>query len=412
VEGRHYLRLLTRNWLAISTIVVLAVLIGVLVHVVVPQRYESTVSFLVQPNQVSSSSAEVYQGELLAESRAQLYGRLMTGAELAQLVSARLDGVVSAKRVRADVAPSVTQGSSVIDVSVVDDSPAVAVSVARGLAAELPAYTATLEESANGPATTVRVVAQPSNAEATGAGLIGALGVAVLVGLVLAFLVAVLRELTNRRIRDVDDLRAAVGPGTVCVPLRRRRGQHGTVDQALVPLSRLLSSATMHDRPVVVVPLSSSAGTGAWILDLATRLSAHGERVALVDADLERRLLPSGLTSTVEIVGAEVVTATTGGDSPDHAEAPNADVIDAAIIKVLSAARERADIVLVVTGSVLLRSHPTLIATEEAEVIVLVERNRTSAADVRTAVEVVRQFGSEVGAAVLARGSRRARPRS
>jgi capsular polysaccharide biosynthesis protein len=412
VEGRHYLRLLTRNWLPIATIVVLAVLIGLLVHVVVPQRYESTVSFLVQPNQASSSSAEVYQGELLAESRAQLYGRLMTGAELAQLVSTRLGGVLSAKRVRADVAPSVTQGSSVIDVSVVDDSPAVAASIARGLAAELPAYAATLEEAPTDPSTTVRVVARPSPAQATGAGLIGTLGLAVLVGLVLALLVAVIRELTNRQVRDVDGLRTAVGPGTVCVPLRRRRGQHGTVDQALVPLSRLLTSATMHDRPVVLVPLSSSPRTGAWILDLATRLSARSERVALVDADLERRLLPSGLTSTVEVVGAEVVAATTGGDSPDRAEAPNADVIDAAIIKVVSAARERADIILVVTGSVLLRGHPTLIATEESEVIILVERNRTAAADVRTAVEVVRQVGSEVGAAVLARGSHRSPYRS
>lgn len=412
MEGRHYLRLLTRNRIPIAAIVVLAVLVGVLVHVFVPQRYESSVSFLVQPNQASDSSAEIYQGELLAESRAQLYGRLVTGAELAQLVSARVGGGLSAKRVRADVAPSVTQGSTVIDVSVVDNSPTVAVSVAHGLAAELPAYAATLEESPANPATTVRVVAQPSPAQPTGPGLLGTIGLAVLGGLVLAFLVAVIRELTNRRVRDLDDLSAAVGPETVCVALHRRHRQHETADQALVPLSRLLSSAATHDRPVVVVPLSSSPRTGAWILDLATGLSAHGQRVALVDADLEHRRLPSGATGAVEVVGADVVAATTGGGSSDRAEPPIADVIDAAIRKVVSATRERADIVLVVTASVLLRSHPTLLATEEAEVIVLVERNRTTTADVRTAVEVIRQFGSEVGAAVLARVSHRSRSRS
>jgi succinoglycan biosynthesis transport protein ExoP len=406
VEGRHYLRLLTRNRLPITAIVVLAVLVGVMVHVFVPQRYESTVSFLVQSNPGSNSSAEVYQGELLAESRAQLYGRLVTGTELAQLVSARLGGVPSPARVQAAVTATVPEGSAVLDVSVTDDSAAVAESVARGFAAEVPAYATTLEVSPSDPATTVRVVAQPSPARATGPGVIGTLGLAVLGGLVLAFLVAVVRELTNRRVRDVDDLRAAVGPGPVCVALPRRpRRRHRGVDPALVPLSRLLSSAAVHDRPVVVVPLSSSPQTGKWILDLAARVATRGERVALVDADLELRRLPPGTTGTVEVVGADVVAAT-AGRGPESVPAPTADVVDAAIGKVVSATKEHADVVLVVTGSVLLRSHPTLLATEEAEVIVLVERRRTPAADVRSAVEVVRQFGSEVGAAVLARGSR------
>jgi capsular polysaccharide biosynthesis protein len=413
VEGRHYLRLLTRNRLSIVAIVVLAVAVGVLIHVVVPPRYESTVSFLVQPNPESNSSAEIYQGELLAENRAQLYGRLLTGTELAELVSSRLGGALSPARVQDDVTVSIPEAAAVLDVSVTDDSAAVAESIARGLAAEVPAYATTLEVAPADPATTVRVVSQPSPARTTGPGLTGILGLAVLGGLVLALVVAIIRELANRRIRDLDDLRAAVGPETVCVTLRRRRGsQRGAVDQALVPLSALLSSAAVGGRPIAVVPLESSPRTGTWILDLATRLAAHGERVAVVEADLEGHSLPSGAAGAVEVVGADVVAATAGRGAADFADPLPPDVIDAAIHKVVSATSERADIVLVVTGSVLLRSHPTFLATGEAEVIAFVERKRASAADVRTGVEVVRQLGSEVGAAVLAHGSGRSRHRS
>jgi hypothetical protein len=53
---------------------------------------------------------------------------------------------------------------------------------------------------------------------------------------------------------------------------------------------------------------------------------------------------------------------------------------------------------------VLLRSRPAFLSSETAEVVVQIERSRTTKEDLRTAVDVVRQMGSEVVAVVLVRG--------
>jgi hypothetical protein len=81
-----------------------------------------------------------------------------------------------------------------------------------------------------------------------------------------------------------------------------------------------------------------------------------------------------------------------------------ADLLGAAVVKVAAELGERADVVLVMTGSVLLRSQPVFLAAEQAEVILLVERSRARMDDLRIAVEVILRHGSEVGAVVLVRG--------
>ncbi|MGY1618369.1 hypothetical protein ACI797_16640 [Geodermatophilus sp. SYSU D00691] len=399
----------------IVLIVLLAVAAGWAAYRLSPPRYESTVSFLVQPNSDSSSSAEIYQGELLAQTRAQLYGRLVPGPDLAGLVSARLGGDPEPGRIQDAVTTSVQSQSPVFDVTVSHSSPAVVEAVSLALADELPGYTTRLQASPTLPATTVRVVSQPGPARQVAPTLVGSIGLALFGGLLVALLVAVLREATNRRVRDLDDLRGLLGATAVCVDLGRSRRRQRRADEAVVRLSVLIAAAAARNRPVAVVPLSPNPGTAAWVLDLAGRLSTDGERVVVVDADLARRPLSSAdvdRASGVEIVSADSVAATAAGGGVSHsAEALSPEVVGAAVVKVVSAASERADVVLVATGSLLLRSRPALLATEEAEVVVLVERGRTAKEDVRTAVEVVRQLGSEVGGGVLAGQSHRFLPR-
>jgi succinoglycan biosynthesis transport protein ExoP len=425
VEGRLYLRLLSRNSSLIAVIVVLSVIIGLLLYAISPPRYESALSFIVQPTSSSNSPAEIYQGELLAQARAQLYGRLVTGPAVAELISDRLGGDPTAARVQQDVTPSVQDASVVLDITVQDRSAAVAGSIARALADELPGYVTTLEASPATPTTALREVSQPSRAGQVAPTLAGTVGLALLGGLVLAFALAILRELTNRRVRDRDDVRGVVGQAPIVMDLRApSRSRHRrSSDRGLAPLSVLITAAAIQSRPVAVVPLAPTQRASEWVLDLATRLSSSGERIGLVDADLEGRHLSTqapwhplpghfaadGSTAaeaqkagSVEIVGADVVAALAAGTAPsDSAEPLAAELLGAAVAKVISELSERSDVVLVMTGTVLLRSRPAFLSTDQAEVIVLVERGRTHREELRTAVDVVRQLGSEVGGVVL-----------
>jgi capsular polysaccharide biosynthesis protein len=425
MEGRLYLRLLTRHWLPIVLIIASSVTVGLLSYVSTPSSHESRLSFIVQANSDSTSPAERYSGELLAQTRAQEYGLFLPGPALATLVSDRLGGDPTPERVEEDVTSLVGGTSVVLEISVRDASTAVAQDIARVLADELPRYATSIEASPTAPATTLRLLSPPSPAARVAPTMLSSVGLALLGGLVLAFVVAVVRELTNRRIRDLDDVRAVVGPAPVRVDVRAPgRGQHEpSSDGALVPLSVLIASAAARRQPVAVVPVSSNPSGPRWVLALARQLSSSGERIGLVDADLEGRHVSSATPGerltrhptaddvvsgdahaggSVEIVGAEVVAAMAGGGAAaDSADPFAADLLGAAVTKVVAEVSERADIVLVMTGTVLMRSRPVFLSTREAAVIVLVERGRTRKEELLTAVEVIRKLGSEVGAVVL-----------
>ena len=423
VEGRLYLRLLTRNWLLITAVLAVAVALGALSSYVLPSSYRSTMSFVVQLDANSREPSEIYQSELVAQSRARLYGPLAMAPALAARVSDQLGGDPDEARVQRAVVATVPPDSVFIDITVTDRSEAVTEAIARELGTELPRYAATLLSSQRFPATTLQLVATPTEVTATGPGLTGRMALGLLGGLVVALVLALIREATNRRVRDLDDLRSVLGPGTVGVHVGTSRWSRRSPDRALVPLSVVLSSAAARERPVALVPVTPGPRAAAGMRHLAAGLSSQGDRVVLVDADIDGRHLSSAASEErqprkarrwrrrdgahnrppADVVDAEVITdIATGSDTePERSHHMAAEVLGTAVLKVVAEVAETADVVLVVTGPVLLRSRPTFLAAETAEVIVLVQRKRDTKDRVRTAVEVVRQLGSEVGAVVL-----------
>jgi succinoglycan biosynthesis transport protein ExoP len=432
VEGRLYLRLLTRNWIPMTVILVVSIVLGGLSYLVSVPTYESTLSFVVRLDTTAAAPSEIYQAELVAQTRARLYARLATEPAMAAAVSDRLDGDPTAAAIQRAVTASVPGNSTLINISVQDRSTTATNSVAGAISDELPRYAATLQSSQESPATTVQLIAPPTGARRIAPSLTGRLGLGLLGGLLLAFLVAIIRETTNRRVRDVDDIRAVVGPVPVCADLRDSRGwRRSNPDEALVPLSVLFSAAAVEERPLTLVPVTPGPAAADAVLELAARLSMHGGRVALVDADVHGRHLTSAAAgsrptshgpaarhaaaqrrdpSPVEVIDADVVAAMAEGGDPGSADRMVAEKLGAAVLKAVSEVSERADTVLIVTGPVLLRSRLPFLPGQTAQVIVLTEAMRDTKQDLRAAVEVVRRLGSEVGAVVL--DGRRPRTRS
>jgi succinoglycan biosynthesis transport protein ExoP len=420
VEGRLYLRLLLRNWVPLAVIAILALAAAAGLYASAQPTYQTKLTFTVQSNAASNDPSQIYQAELLSQARTQTYLHLITGPGLADKLQGRVGQGVDRNRLQHDVRASAAQGAVLLQVTVTDHSNSVADAIGAALVAEFPSYVANLQPTGE-RVTSVQLAAAPGAAQRTGPTKTRYLGLGLLAGLVLGLLVAIVREATNRRLRDVDDVRAVVGSMPVVVDLGRSGLRARRSAGAAVQLSVLIIKAAVNRRPIALIPLRPGRQAARGMLDFALRLSAQGDRAALLDGDVVGRHLSTAadadarvdvhhLSSIVgarprqEVSGVQVVDAASIAElAPNSATAgADPDTIGAAIIKAGALLGDQADVVLVATGSVLLRSRPPFLSSEVAETVVLVDRWASKKSELRTATDVLLQLGLTLQAVVIA----------
>jgi len=119
-----------------------------------------------------------------------------------------------------------------------------------------------------------------------------------LVGFAIGSLIAVLRELTTRAIRDEDDALALYPlPVLARVPVSSRREARAMTGPRWLPspatreaFRTLLAQLKQHDRSRVVMVTSASAGDGKTTsaINLAAAIAETGDQVVLLDFDLRK----------------------------------------------------------------------------------------------------------------------------
>lgn len=118
-----------------------------------------------------------------------------------------------------------------------------------------------------------------------------------LVGFAIGSLIAVLRELTTRAIRDENEVLALYPlPVLARVPVRRREARAMTGPRWLPPpatreaFRTLLAQLEQHERSRVVMVTSASAGDGKTTsaINLAAAIAETGDQVILLDFDLRK----------------------------------------------------------------------------------------------------------------------------
>ena len=301
MELRDYLRILRRRWPLILACLVLTVAAAAVLTLRATPQYESTARLFISTS--SRDTGEAYQGGLFSTQRVQSYADLATGEDLADRVidDLGLDSNAGelAKRVTAEAVPETV----LLELSVTDPDPEMARLLAQTFAEELqdvvaeletppgrnnPVLKATIVDGAKEP--TVPVSPQP----------LRNLGLAAVLGLLLGFGLAVLREMLDTTVKSADDVAQATDapimagiaydPATKQKPLVTSLRSHEPRVEAFRVLRTNLQFVDIDSASKAFVVTSSvpAEGKSTSAVNIAIAMAQAGHSVCLLDGDLRR----------------------------------------------------------------------------------------------------------------------------
>jgi capsular exopolysaccharide synthesis family protein len=418
LESSDYLRALKRSWLIISLAVIAGALGGYWVYGSKTPLYQSSVQMIVSGG--GGPSTDELSVWLLASEHALALSQVAGTApalEAAKEAAGFPDAAVSATSTAAVQAPFLT-------VSVVGQSPVIAKAIADEFASTLPATLAKME-GPFGPAIKVRNLAPaslPGTPSSPSIIRLGALGVAG--GLVVGFVIALLREALDRTVRDsadVDELTHLTVLGTVPRDLPRKPLPAASSPRSARAEAYRQVRATLvnarHPRLRTIAVTSASVGEGKTSVatNIAVVFSRAGHRVAVVDADLRRPcvatffgvkpeygltdvlagtcLLPEALTVRD---GGRLAVLTAGARPVNPSEA----LASMAMKHVLRHLADEYDYVFLDTPPVLPVSDPLVLAPLVDGVILVVQLGRTTRDRVERAVKALGRVNATILGAV------------
>ena len=316
MELRDYLRILRRRWRLIVACLVLAVAAAAVVTFRTTPQYQSSAQLFVSTS--SSSSTDAYQGSLFSTQRVASYADLVGGQELAERVISSLGLDVGPGELSAKVSASAVPETVLLDISVTDPDPQTAQSLAQAYSRELADLVAELE-TPPGQTEPVLKATIVDAADLPGSPVspqpLRNLGLAAVLGLLLGFGIAVLREILDTTVKTADDVTAAAhasilaaiafDPETSKRPLVSSLGSHEPRVEAFRVLRTNLQFVDIDTPHKAFVVTSSVPGEGksTTAVNVALSMAQAGQRVLLVDGDLRRPQVATmlGLESAVGV---------------------------------------------------------------------------------------------------------------
>lgn len=422
-------RSLGSRWILVVLLGVLGAVAGQVVVSGITPRYEASAEILVEP---PVGNDEVPARTLSARTL-ESYGRLLGGPALLERAGEAL-GVPTIPR--EDVRSDVVGTSTILRVTVRDETLADAQEIAGQLAEEFTDWLATNQEDLDADQREGTIVIDPGSGSASPvaptrwpyvlAGL--------LLGLALGLLVAHWRRATDRGVASTDDLEAATGAPVLGAIAHDRSAheaplltslspQHPRAEAIRILRTNLQFVDVDHDRTVVAVTSSVEAeGKTTTACNLAIALAQSGLRVALVEGDLRRPQLAEvmGLESTVglttvlvgrvdldeamqetEVPGLDVLTS--GARPPNPAEI----VQTGAMERLVADLRQRYDIVLLDAPPLLPVADAAILSLLADGALLVVRHGRTGQDQVRAAVDRLDTVGASLFGSVLSMTPRR-----
>jgi capsular polysaccharide biosynthesis protein len=210
VEIRDYFRVVRRRWLLILGTLTVIVAVAALVTVSITPQYASTARVFITTT--PTDSADAYQGQLFSQQRASSYAELMGGLELSQRVINRLHLDMTAVDLSKKINASVVPNTVVLKIVVTDPSAKQAQRINSGVVAQLQAFVNQLETppGRKAPLLKATVVDAPQlPTSAASPKPVRNLALAVVLGLLLGFGLAVVREILDPTSRRVEEEPAA-----------------------------------------------------------------------------------------------------------------------------------------------------------------------------------------------------------
>lgn len=264
--------------------------------------YEASTRLFVSTTSEGNNS-EIYDGGLFAESRVLSYIELLEGELLAQRTIDKLGLDMDVAELQGEVKVSSPSDTVIINVEVSDRSAVRARDIANTLSDEFVIMAAALETPGLGVPPNARVIVQqradlpdssaaPTTARNT--------GIALVIGLLIGVLLAIVRDRSDRSVRSTDALQQVTGVGQIGeIPFDAQRrndplisfdSESSAVAEAFRELRVNLKFLEASNGPRVLVVASAmpEEGRTSTAVNLSLALAEAGYRVAVVDGDMRR----------------------------------------------------------------------------------------------------------------------------
>lgn len=300
MELQDYLTIARKRWRVIALVTLLVVGVSAASSALATKVYESSTQFFVSTTGASDSGA-LLQGSTFTQQRVKSYAQLLTTPRVLDQV-AQSTGV-GAPGLQDRVTATTPPDTVLIDVAVRDSDPEMAQQIAAAIAEVFPETVTELESPSGTDTIPVKVtlVQPPSLPDApVSPQPVRNIALGLVLGLLAGLGVAVLREILDRTVKTLDDLKALTDapilgvitfdPGAPKRPLIVEVDPRAARSEAFRALRTNLTFIDAADHPRTIVVTSSVAGEGKSIvtMNLALTMAQAGARVCLIEADLRR----------------------------------------------------------------------------------------------------------------------------
>ncbi|HEX5204943.1 polysaccharide biosynthesis tyrosine autokinase [Paractinoplanes rhizophilus] len=307
MELRDYLRMIGRQWWVLAVVVLFALGVTQLINRRTPAEYRATAVFFLSANGPESTS--ILDGSRFVAFRLSTYTELITGARMAGDIAKSSNTGMAPGEIQQRIGVISSADSALLTVTVTDPSPQRAQKIAQAVIKLLPPMIETLEArpAPLGPATVVTPIEPVAriNPRPVSPRPMHNNALAVAMGLLLGAAAGVIREVSDRSIRDADALPGLTGvPVLALIPddpkARRRKGPF--VSESGSPraeaLRQLRTNIQYSGRPAKILAVTSAMpgeGRSSAACGLAILFAEAGQRVLIVDASLRRPRLAAFL---------------------------------------------------------------------------------------------------------------------
>lgn len=429
MELRDYLSIARRRWLLIlGSVAVCLAIAGALTAQATPQYVSSAKLFI---STTPSTSSDAYQGGLFSQQRVSSYADMATGVELAQRVVDSLNLGISPTELSSKISASVVPDTVLLKVSVTDPSAAEAQRIDKAVVQQVQSFVAELETppGADNPILKATVVDPPRLPSAPSTPQpVRNLGLGFVLGLLLGFGLAVVRELMDTSVKSPDDVvELADTPVLSALPFDPDVVRHPLI--ATLPANAPRAEAFRvfrtnlqfvevdhKSKAFVITSAVPAEGKTAVAVNVALALAQAGTRTLLVDADLRQPQVATllGLENTVGLttllvgnVGIDdavqrhaqsgLSVLTSGAKPPNPAELLQSH----AMTELTAQLRERYDVIVFDAPPLLPVTDAALIAAETDGAILVIRHGKTTKEQAGGAVERLRAVDTRLLGVVL-----------
>lgn len=299
MELRTYLIALRKNWWVIAIVTVLVTSGGLLAYRLTPSTYASTVTFYVStPMQKNSNPMSAGQ---FAEARVNSYVELLSSEKLAKVVVKDTGVDLGPRDVMKEITAEAQLNTVLVTATVTDSSSSRSQLLAQSIADNFGKMVSDLDNQGRKDSIVViNVVSGPTLVGVVSPSLKRYGGIALLSGLVVGVLLALLRELLDTSVRTVESARGLVGAPVLGMigydaaskksPLILGDKTSSVRAESFRQLRTNLQFIDAADPTDVVLVTSSMPGEGksTTAINLALTFVEFGERVLIIEGDLRR----------------------------------------------------------------------------------------------------------------------------